>query len=264
MAAFSAKDVQGLRQSTGVGMLDAKKALEANDGDVAAATKWLREKGLASAAKRTDRDASQGAVAVVRSGNAIAAVELRSETDFVAKSVDFIAKVNEMAAAVAADGEDAMSKFTGDVEQMLITLKENISVGKVVRFEVADGQVADAYLHSQDGRDVNAVLVVLNSGTEELAHDLAVHAAFTKPQYLSRDEVPAAEVAAERETIETISRNEGKPEASLEKVVEGRLNGWFKERCLLEQSYVRDEKQSVAQLLGSATVANFAQIIIGA
>lgn len=264
MPAFSAKDVQALRQSTGVGMLDAKKALEANEGDVTAATKWLREKGLASAAKRTDRDASQGVVAVVRSGNAIAAVELRSETDFVAKSVDFIAKVNDMAAAVVADGEDAMAKFTGDVEQMLITLKENISVGKVVRFEVAEGQAADAYLHSQDGRGVNAVLVVLSGGTEELAHDLAVHAAFTKPQYLSRDEVPAADVADERETIESISRNEGKPEASLEKVVEGRLNGWFKERCLLEQSYVRDEKQSIAQLLGSATVVNFAQIIIGA
>ena len=264
MANFGARDVQALRQSTGVGMLDAKKALEANDGDMAASTKWLREKGLASAAKRTDRDASQGAVAVVLTENAIAAVELRSETDFVAKSQEFIAKVNEMAAAVAKDGEGAMASFTEDVEKMLITLKENISVGKVVRFEIGAGQSADAYLHSQDGRGVNAVLVVLNGGSTELAHDVAVHAAFTKPQYVSREEVPETEVAAERETIENISRNEGKLEASLPKIIEGRLNGWYKERVLLEQSYVRDEKQSVSQMLGDVTIANFSQIIIGA
>jgi len=264
MANFTAKDVQSLRQSTGVGMLDAKKALEACDGDTEAATRWLREKGLASAAKRTDRDASQGAVAVVREGNAIAAVELRSETDFVAKSVEFVTMVNDMAAAVAKDGEAAIEAFTPAVEQMLISLKENISVGKVVRFEVGADQSADAYLHSQDGRGVNAVLVVLNGGSADLAHEIAVHAAFTKPQYLSRDEVPQADVDAERETVESISRNEGKPEASLPKIIEGRLNGWFKERCLLEQSYVRDEKQTITQLLGGASIANFAQIIIGA
>lgn len=264
MANFTAKDVQTLRQSTGVGMLDAKKALEACEGDTDAATRWLREKGLASAAKRTDRDASQGAVAVVRDGAIVAAVELRSETDFVAKSSEFVQMVNDMAAAVAKDGEGAIATFTEVIEQMLITLKENISVGKVVRFELAAGQHADAYLHLQDGRGVNAVLVVLEGGSEELAHEVAVHAAFTKPQYLSRDEVPEADVAAERETVESISRNEGKPEASLPKIIEGRLNGWFKERCLLEQSYVRDEKQTITQLLGGATVANFAQIIIGA
>ena len=201
---------------------------------------------------------------MVLTENAIAAVELRSETDFVAKSQEFIAKVNEMAAAVAKDGEGAMASFTEDVEKMLITLKENISVGKVVRFEIGAGQSADAYLHSQDGRGVNAVLVVLNGGSTELAHDVAVHAAFTKPQYVSREEVPETEVAAERETIENISRNEGKPEASLPKIIEGRLNGWYKERVLLEQSYVRDEKQSVSQMLGDVTIANFSQIIIGA
>jgi len=264
MANFSAKDVQQLRQSTGVGMLDAKKALEASDGDMDAATKWLREKGLASAAKRTDREASQGAVAVVREGNAIAMVEVRSETDFVAKSAEFVNFVNEVAAKVAAEGADAVGQFTEELEKMLLALRENIAFGRVERFEVGEGQHADAYLHLQDGRGVNGVVVVLDGGSEELAHEVAVHAAFSKPQFVTREAVPTAEVDAERETIETISRNEGKPEASLPKIVEGRLNGWFKERVLLEQSYVRDEKQTVAQLLGSASIAQFAQVVIGA
>jgi elongation factor Ts len=124
--------------------------------------------------------------------------------------------------------------------------------------------VVDTYLHQQSGRGVNAVAVVLDGGTDELAHDIAVHIAFTKPTYLSRDEVPADEVAAERTTLETISRNEGKPEAALEKIVDGRLNGWFKERVLLDQAYVRDEKQTIQGMLGSARIVAFAQVVIGA
>jgi len=104
---------------------------------------------------------------------------------------------------------------------------------------------------------------VLEGGTEALAHEIAVHIAFTKPPYLAREDVPAEDVAAERSTLETISRNEGKPEAALEKIVEGRLNGWFKERVLLEQPYVRDEKHSIVQLLGGATIVAFAQVLIG-
>jgi elongation factor Ts len=181
----------------------------------------------------------------------------------VAKSVEFVTMVNDMAAAVAKDGEAAIEAFTPAVEQMLISLKENISVGKVVRFEVSAEQNADAYLHSQDGRGVNAVLVVLNAGSDDLAHDVAVHAAFTKPQYLSRDEVPQADVDAERETVENIARNEGKPEAALEKVVEGRLNGWYKERVLVDQAFVKDEKKTIAQLLNGATVTEFAQVVVG-
>jgi len=123
--------------------------------------------------------------------------------------------------------------------------------------------VVDTYLHQQAGRGVNAVAVVLEGGSAELAHDIAVHIAFAKPAYLTRDEVPEAEVAAERETLETISRNEGKPEAALEKIVEGRLTGWFKERVLLDQAYVRDEKQSIAKMLGSARIVSFAQVVVG-
>jgi elongation factor Ts len=110
---------------------------------------------------------------------------------------------------------------------------------------------------------VNAVVVALDGGTEELAHDIAAHIAFARPTYISRDEVPEAEVAAERETVEKIARNEGKPEAALPKIVEGRLGGWYKERVLLDQPYVRDEKQTIAKLLGSTKVAQFAQVVVG-
>jgi len=134
----------------------------------------------------------------------------------------------------------------------------------VQRLVAEDGQVVDTYLHQQAGRGVNAVAVIVDGGDEELAHNLAVHIAFTRPAYLRREDVPAADVAAERATVAEISRNEGKPEAALEKIVEGRLNGWFKERVLLDQSYVRDEKQTISGMLGSARIVAFAQVVIGA
>ncbi|HMD45245.1 MAG TPA: translation elongation factor Ts [Acidimicrobiales bacterium] len=263
MAEFSAQDVQRLRQLTGVGMLDAKRALEENDGDTDRAITWLREKGIASSAKRADREASQGAVAIVRDGPVAAMVQLRCETDFVAKSAEFVSLVDDLAALVVAKGEDAVADRHDEIERLRVTLQENISLGRVVRLEAAGGQVLDTYLHQQDGRGINGVVVVVANGSQELAHDVAVHVAFTRPQYLTRDEVPADEVAAERATIEAISRNEGKPEAALPKVVEGRMNGWFKERVLLEQNYVRDEKKTIAQLLGGAEVVRFAQVVVG-
>ncbi len=146
---------------------------------------------------------------------------------------------------------------------MLTTLKENISIGRVYRLEAGEGEVVDTYIHQQSGRGVNAVAVIVKNGTEEVAHEVAVHIAFAKPLYLSRADVPAEEVAAERTTVEEISRNEGKPEAALPKIIEGRLNGWFKERVLLEQSYVKDEKQTIEQYLGGATITAYAQVVIG-
>ena len=258
---ITAKDVQSLRQATGVGRMDAKKALEANEGDVEKATQWLRVQGLASAAKRADRDASEGAVAVVRDGNVAAMVELRCETDFAAKSDDFQALVEEMAAAVCAEGDEAVSQFQDRIETMLTTLKENISVGRVVRFVAGEGEVVDTYNHQGKGR--NVVVIVMKGGSEEVAHEVAVHIAFAKPQYLSRDEVPAELVDAERKTVEEIALNEGKPEAALPKIIEGRLNGWFKDRVLLEQAYAKDEKQSIAQFIGDATIVSYAQVVIG-
>ncbi|MGD0055290.1 MAG: translation elongation factor Ts [Acidimicrobiales bacterium] len=260
---FTAKDVQALRQLTGVGMMDAKQALVETDGDMEAAVQWLRVHGKASAAKRADREAGEGAVAVVRDGKVAAIAELRCETDFVAKSDDFVSLVDEIAARVAAEGEGATAQFEGRIETLLTTLKENISLGRVYRLEAGEDEVVDTYIHLQSGRGVNAVAVVVKGGTEEVAHEVAVHIAFTKPQYLTREEVPASEVDAERQTVEEISRNEGKPEAALPKIIEGRLNGWYKDRVLLEQPYVKDEKQTIKQFLGAATITAFAQAVIG-
>ncbi len=264
MANYTAKDVAELRRMTGAGMLDCRNALEEAGGDLEKAAQILREKGMAGAAKRTDREASEGAVAVARSGDAAAVLELRCETDFVAKAEEFVALADELASLVAAKGEDATAERNDEIDQLRATLKENISVGRVRRLVAAPGQILDTYLHRQAGRGVNAVALVLEGGSDELAHDIAVHIAFTKPTYLSRDEVPEDEVAAERATLETISRNEGKPDAALEKIVEGRLTGWFKERVLLDQAYVRDEKQTITALLGSARIVAFAQVVVGA
>jgi elongation factor Ts len=258
MASFGAKDVQALRQSAGVGMLDAKRALEENDGDMEAATKWLREKGLASAAKRDDRVASQGAVSVVRDGDVAAIVELVCETDFVAKSAEFVALADGLAAIVAAKGEEAAAELEDEVNTLRTTLKENISVGRVVRLEAGSGEVVDTYLHQQSGRGVNAVAVVLKGGSSELAHEIAVHIGFAR-----REDVPQADIDAERATVEAISRNEGKPEAQLEKIVDGRMNGWFKERVLLDQPFAKDEKQSVQSILNGAEIVRFVQVVVG-
>ncbi len=264
MAEFTAKDVQALRQATGAGMMDAKKALVENDGDFEAASKWLRENGLAKSAARTDRANTDGAVALaVADGRVAALVELKSETDFVAKSDDFIATAQAIADAVAADGDGAADSMKDRVDDLKVTLKENIEVGRIVRLEAADGNVLDTYLHKQDGRGKVAVAIELAGGSQELAHDIAIHIAFTKPQHLSRDEVPAEAVAEERETLLNITRNEGKPEAALEKIVEGKLNGWYQERVLLEQKFVRDEKQTITQLLGGASVVRFGLIVVG-
>ena len=263
MPGFTAKDVQKLRQLTGVGMLDAKRALDENDGDMDKSVTWLREQGLASQARRADREAAEGAVAIGTADNVVAIVQLRSETDFVAKSAEFVAFVNELADLVAAKGVDAVNERADELDTMKITLKENISVGQVVRIEApADGAV-DSYLHLQAGRGVNAVAVAVSGGSKELAHDIAAHIAFARPLYITRDAVPEADVAAERATVEKIALNEGKPEASLPKVVEGRLNGWFKERVLLDQPFVKDEKQTIGKLLGDATVTEFAQVVVG-
>ena len=136
-------------------------------------------------------------------------------------------------------------------------------MGRVVRFEAPEGSVIGTYLHTQSGRGVNAVMVELKGGDEALATDICHHVAFTKPQWLSRDDVPAERVEQERKVLESVTRNEGKPEAAVPKIVEGRLNGFFKEHTLLEQDFVKDTKVSVAKLLGDAKITRFAQAAIG-
>jgi len=261
--AFTAKDVQALRQATGAGMMDAKKALEANDGDMEAAKQWLREKGLAASAKRDDRENTQGVVALVIDGNVGAMVKLKSETDFVAGSDAFKAEADALAALVAAKGEAAVAERASILDDLKITLKEKIELGEVVRIEAAPGNVIDSYLHMQGGRGVNGVLVEMSGASQELAHDVAVHVGFARPKYLTRDDVPADVVEKERATLETLSRNEGKPEAALPKIVEGRINGFFKDIALLEQPYAKDDKQSVKQFIGGASIVRFAQVEIG-
>jgi elongation factor Ts len=263
MANFTAKDVQALRQATGAGMMDAKKALEETGGDAEAAAKLLREKGLASSAKRSERENTQGAVAVGRSGSGASIVQLRCETDFTAKSEEFKTLVQQIADAVAEKGEGAVDGFKDRVDDLKVSIKENIELGEVVYFDGAGGNILDTYLHVQNERGVNAVLVELAGGTEELAHDIAVHIAFGKPEFLRREEVPAERVEEERKTLEDITRKEGKPEQAVPKIVEGRLNAFFKDLVLLDQPFAKDDKQSVQQVLGDAQIVRFAQVTIG-
>jgi elongation factor Ts len=260
---FTAKDVQALRQATGAGMMDAKKALEANDGDMEASKQWLREKGLAASAKRDDRENTQGVVALVVDGNVGAIVKLKCETDFVASSDRFKGEAQTLAELVAAKGADAVAERAAELDEMKITLKEKIELGDVVRIEAAAGNVLDSYLHIQGGRGVNAVLVEMSDASVDLAHDVAVHIAFARPKYLSRNDIPADVLEHERQTLETISRNEGKPEAALPKIVEGRMNGFFKDVALLDQPYAKDDKQTITQMIGKSAILRFAQVEIG-
>jgi elongation factor Ts len=265
MADFTAKDVQTLRQATGAGMMDAKKALTETDGDMDAARKLLREKGLAKADDRAGRENAQGAIAIATNVGTVGLVELKCETDFVAKSENFIRLTQELADSVAARGESAVGDHKDEIDDIKVSLKENIEVGRAVQIKLEQGQQIDTYLHRQDGRGVNGVVVVLQGGSKDLAHDIAVHIAFAKPQYLRREDVPADAAEEERQTLLDITKAEGKPEAAWPKIVEGRLNGWYKERVLLEQPFVRDEKQTVAQLAdaGGAQIVSYAQLFIG-
>jgi elongation factor Ts len=181
----------------------------------------------------------------------------------VAGSDQFKAESEELVRLVMAQGVEAVSQRAAQLEDLKITLKEKIELGDVVRFEAAPGNILDFYQHVQGGRGVNGVLVEMSGGSQELAHDVAVHVAFARPRYLTRNEVPADEVERERATLEVLSRNEGKPEAALPKIVEGRLNGFFKDIVLLEQPYAKDDKIAISQLIGSASIVRFAQVEIG-
>jgi elongation factor Ts len=263
MADFTAKDVQALRQSSGAGMMDAKKALVENDGDMEKAAEWLREKGLAKAASRSDRDNSQGTVALAEGDGAAATALVKSETDFVATSDDFVALVQQVADAALVDPDGAADSVKDRIDELKVTLKENIEPGDVVRYEAAAGNVLGTYLHKQSGRGVLGVLVELTGDDAELAHDLAVHIAFAKPLYTTRDEVPADEVEAQRATLQTKAEASGKPEQAWTKMVEGQLTAWFAETVLLDQKFAKDDKQTVQKVLGDASVVRFSLIGIG-
>ena len=197
---FTAKDVQSLRQATGAGMMDSKKALEANDGDLEAAAKWLREQGLAASAKRADRDNTQGVVALHVAGAVGAIVELKCETDFVAGSDQFKAEADTLAKLVVAGDERSVESRKAELDDLKITLKENIELGRVVR--LAGRRRARSSTATSTCRAAAASTACSScspAATPQLAHDIAVHIAFARPKYLTRDEVPADVVAAERD-----------------------------------------------------------------
>ena len=260
---YTAKDVQSLRQTTGAGMMDCKKALEENGGEIEAAKQWLREKGLAASAKRDDRENAQGVVAIIVEATRASIVKLKSETDFVASSDGFKSAAAALAQSILEKGEAGLSDHSTKIDDLKITLKEKIEVGETIRFEAASGNVLDFYNHIQGGRGVNGVIVEMSGATQEVAHDVAVHIAFARPRYLRREDVPTDVVEKERATLEIVTRNEGKPEQAIAKVVEGRVNGFFKDICLLEQPYAKDDKLSIAQFIGSAQIVRFAQVEIG-
>jgi elongation factor Ts len=263
MADFSAKDVKALRDATGAGMMDAKKALTEADGDFEAAVQILRERGLAKAADRADREANEGAIALATDGNRAAIVQLRTETDFTAKSDGVASLVQQLADDVLAGGADAVASRQSAIDDLKLTTKENLALGTVVRIEAAPGNILDTYLHQQDGRGINAVIVEGHDVDAGVLHEIALHIAFAKPTALGRDEVSADEADRERAALLEITKAEGKPEAAWDKIVEGRLSSWYKERVLLEQG-VFGEKETVQQKIGKGSIVRFAQAYIGA
>ncbi len=262
MAAITAQDVKALRDATGAGMKDAKNALVEADGDRDQAAQILRQKGLSKVATLEDRENNQGTVAIATDGRNAAMVQLKSETDFAGKSEDFVALVQRMADVVLAQGEEALASLSDELDTLKVAKRENIVIGDVVRFEAAEGNVLDTYLHMQDGRGVNGVLLEVQGTTPEAAREISLHIAFAKPIALSRDEIDPELVAKARDGFEELTRKEGKPEQAVPKIVEGRLNSWYAERVLPEQGLF-GEKETVAEHLGDATIVRFAQSTIG-
>jgi elongation factor Ts len=279
MADVSAKDVAALRKQTGAGMMDCKAALVDCEGDFEKAKDWLREKGKAGASKRSGRSADQGAVDIARDGNVVALVELNCETDFVAKSPDYKALVARLAELALSEvdcnlGSAKLDGVTVDetLTQLSSKIGEKVELGRIARYESNDG-VLDAYKHIQSERGVIGVLVELggvkpgDAKATEVAHDLALHIASAAPRYVTREEVPAADVEHERAIFEAQTREEGKPEQAIGKIVDGKLGGFFKQVTLLEQPFVRDPKTTIAALVGSlgndASVRRFVRIKIG-
>ncbi|WP_404433267.1 translation elongation factor Ts [Microbacterium lacus] len=275
MANFTIADIKALRDQLGTGMVDTKKALEEADGDVEKAVEILRLKGAKGNAKRADRSTSEGLVAAREADGKVTLIELACETDFVAKNDRFIAladKVADAAAAVSADSaEAALAAPAGDQTVDQLIADEAAIIGEKVelrRVRTLTGDHFEVYLHktSKDLPPQVGVVLAYSGDDAETARSLAQHISFANPSYLAREEVPAAEVEKEREIVTEISRNEGKPEAALPKIVEGRVNAFFKQVALLDQDYAKDNKLSVAQVAKDAglTLTGFARFKVGA
>jgi elongation factor Ts len=276
MANFTAADVKRLRDQTGAGMMDCKKALEEADGNIEAAVEVLRLKGAKDAGKRATRTAANGLVVAELSGHTAGVlVELNCETDFVAKTDLFQQVAGEIAkAALASGAADRLALLSTEVrpghtaeqaiEEASASLKEKLELGRFARFE--GGYVA-SYLHRSDAAlpPTLGVLIQIEQDNADVAKDLAQQVAAMRPLYTTRDDVPAEEVEKERRIAEQITRDEGKPEKAIPKIVEGRVNSYFKDVVLTEQPFVKEQKKTIKQVLAEAgvTVDGFARFQVG-
>ncbi|MFU8947041.1 translation elongation factor Ts [Mycetocola zhadangensis] len=275
MANIALADIKALREQLGTGMVDTKNALVEAEGDMEKATEILRLKGAKGNAKRADRSTSEGLVAAKENGATTTLIELACETDFVAKNDKFVALADKVLDAVAAAGassvEEALAAPAGDqsvadlINDQAAILGEKVELRRVA---LVSGEQFAVYLHktSKDLPPQIGVVVSYTGADAETARAVAQHIAMFDPQYLTREEVPAETVEKEREIVTEISKNEGKPEAALPKIVEGRLTAFFKQVALLEQDYARDSKIQVKKVLADAnlTVTGFARFKVGA
>jgi elongation factor Ts len=275
MANFTAADVKVLRDRLGAGMMDSKNALVEADGDIEKAVEILRLKGAKGNAKRADRSTSEGLVAAQVNEGSATLIELACETDFVAKGDRFVGLADRVLAAVAAAGVDSAeagnAASAGDKTVAEIIGDEAAVIGEKIelrRVALVPGENFAVYLHktSKDLPPQVGVVVGYTGDDTETARSIAQHIAFANPEYLAREDVPADKVDAERKIVEEISRGEGKPEAALPKIIEGRLTGFFKQVALLEQDYAKDNKLTVSKVVADAglTITGFARFKVGA
>ena len=275
MANYTAADVKALREKSGAGMMDCKSALDEANGDVNKALEVLRLKGLKGVAKREGRTTSNGLVVARVSGGTGYLIELACETDFVAKAEKFVALADKIADAIqAANAKDLDAALAAALDGKTVAdviNDEAAIMGEKVelrRIAVVEGDNVDAYMHrtSKDLPPQVGVLLAYSGSDADTAHDVSVHIAAFSPTALSREDIDAEVVATERRIAEETARNEGKPEAALSKIVEGRVNGFFKENVLLEQDFAKDNKQSVGKVLETSglTAKAFVRFRVGA
>ena len=269
---ISASLVKELREATGAGMLDCKKALEATNGSIDEAINWLREKGISKAAKKADRIAAEGLAATLIDGNKAVIVEVNSETDFVAKNEEFKSLVDTILKAIINNdvktNEDVLKlNVDGETIEDLIVNKtakigEKLSFRRFEKLTKEDNQVFGSYLHM--GGKI-AVLVTLSNTTEEVAKDVAMHAAAMRPTVVRRDELAQEVVDNEREVLKKQAMEEGKPANIAEKMVEGRLLKFYQESCLEEQSFVKDDSINVLTYVknNGGTIDNMVRFEVG-
>lgn len=276
MADVTLADIKALRERLGTGMVDTKNALIEADGDFDKAVELLRLKGAKGNAKRADRSTSEGLIAAVESATATTMIELACETDFVAKSDRFVELGNTVLQALADSGAETVAaalaapvegaESVGQlIDDQAATLGEKLELRRVIRIP---GDTFSIYLHrtNKDLPPQVGVVLAYQGDDVETARSIAQHISFADPQYLSRSDVPPSDVESERRIVEEISRGEGKPEAALPKIVEGRVTAFFKQVALLEQDYARDNKLTVSRVLADAgiTVTAFARFKVGA